>query len=212
MCISRTLAGVLLAMIAVTTVQAAPQSHRTVHYVSVPFPKPRPVIIVVPLTSDRLCMASVIYTEARNHSYMGQMLVGYSVKRRASLDRADFGGPTVCDVVCAKAQNGRSQYSGMRDACPKSWVAHNRKAWKASLKAADHVLAGYQPSYPWSEVMYYLSPEDSDAGGWCWFLRKLVPVGWNQNHLFFREPSIAERALLEKQRLPVQCQTRIAGR
>ncbi len=196
-----------LAMVA-SAAQAAHKPHRAApaKRVLVPLPKPRPMLVY--LTSDELAVAAVIYQESRNQSYMGQLLVGHSIKRRSEMKRSDFGGSSISALVCAKTPAGRSQYSGMQ--CPGPIGVNDKRAWEVARKAAHFVLNNYRPAYPWSEAVYYLDPKKADVEGRCWFLRELIPVGWVKDHFFYREPATEqEHSMLKQQDLPVECRPRI---
>ncbi len=207
----RTLA-VSLAILGMSAMQATakPRVILSVKVVKgVPMPKPRPNIVTA--NTERLCMARAIYAEARNQPRLGRLLVGYSVKRRSQAARREFGGAGICKVISAKTSSGRSQYSGI--SASDTFIAENRQAWDEALSGADELLAGYyQPEHPWSEVMYYLNPNASDAEGRCWFRRQLVEVGWFKDHLFYREPADdRERLTLLSQDLPIECLKKVAG-
>ena len=171
------------------TVKAAHQVHALVH--TVPLPRPRPLFVK---DEPRTCLARIIHTEARNQSMLGQLLVGYTAKRRAELNRkGDFGGRELCAVAHHKRTvRGvlTRQYDGVSDET--TWVPKDPAAYQRSLAIADRVLAGYRPSGPWVDAVYYVNPQEAGDRGWCWFATKLVAVGWMSDHLFFREPHSEE--------------------
>jgi spore germination cell wall hydrolase CwlJ-like protein len=166
---------------------------------AIPLPRPRPNIVT--FSSDRMCMASAMYKEARDQRHVGQLFVGNSIRRRAELNRPDLGGNSICGVVCYDGQ-----YDGVR--CARGWVPKETAAWQEALKAADKVLSGYRPSFPWSEAIYYLKPEESGTRSRCWFAKALVEVGWLKDHLFYREPLPEEAERLKKRTLPPECSSK----
>jgi hypothetical protein len=167
-----------------------------------PLPQPRPGIVVA--TTERLCLARAIYVEARGQSYYGRLIAGYTLKRRAELNRSDLGGASICTVAHAKTRDGKRQYSGMTDL--DAFVASDRVGWEQSLEAADFVLSGFRPGHPWREAIYFLVPEKSGLGNNCWFQRRLLEIGWVQDHLFYREPvDDRERLTLKSKELSPEC-------
>lgn len=158
---------------------------------AVPLPKPRPHIVVA--DTPRLCLARLIYAEAGNQPYIGKLLVGYSVKRRAEIGRRDFGGTTICGVAYAKTGLGTLQYSGMTES--PAFIVGDRESWRIAQKAADLVLGGYRPLYEWAEATYFINPEFAGRRGKCWFERQLIELGWFEDHLFYREPRGDEEKL-----------------
>lgn len=189
--------GILMATVGLAGAAALPKHP--------PTPKPRPNVVIA--NTERLCLARVIYTEARNQIYHGQVMVGYTVKRRKELNRPDLGGNTYCGVAHARLDDGTKQYSGINRS--DAFAADDKKAWATALRAADHVLGGFRPYYPWSEVTYYLAPESSDPANRCWFAKGLMEVGWLGGHRFYREPTQLDKLVLKISDLPPECEKKL---
>lgn len=185
----------------------------TAAHASVPLPKPRPIVVAE--WSGELCLARVIYEEARGESWEGQLTVAFVTKMRARLDRPDWGGRTLCGVAGHfRVVNGEKtrQYSGVKDLG--KWMPADKQAWARAIVAAQIVLRGeYVPPGELRYATYYLVPKDSGLKGRCWFDRELIPIAKVGRHLFYREPLPEEAATLRASVMPPDCpSTALASR
>lgn len=81
--------------------------------------------------SDRICLASTVYLEARSESQMGQMAVAEVAMRRRESGR--WGG-SVCEVVEAPGQFALSRTNT-------NYLFDNPDAWQKAWKVAERTIS-----------------------------------------------------------------------
>jgi hypothetical protein len=155
--------------------------------------------------TEEYCLTLALYFEggSTGESEHGQRHIARVVMERAKANRRIWGGQTLCGVVFHKAK-GVCQFSF---AClPLSRRTPRRNAgWRLSAEIARDALAGRNDE-PHDLIRYYMQAELTPLKNQCRFRREFVPVGKAGRHIFFREPTAAERRQLA--RTPFEACTR----
>ncbi len=162
--------------------------------------------------SEVLCVAQVVFTEARGEPEEGQYAVAQVVKNRAEdTDPRAGWAKTVCGV--AKQTRGRSGYEfdGMRDVVEsekrgKRWHPnpHEYDAWKLALRIAYDVLSGeYALEGEITRATFYYNPQKTHA---CWQRRNTVWLFDEGRHDFGASPQNTFEWVQVKESIPRVCQ------
>lgn len=150
--------------------QASPSVARPLQTVSIALPEP---VATPPAWSQAElgCLARMIYGEARNQPYAGQVAVAAVAVNRSL--KARWAGD-LCSVVKAKGQ-----FQGYRDRVrPRNQV--DTLAWEQALRAAQHATDGYG-TLPKSYQSSYFFHAKAAKG----FDRWATPQGRIGDHVFY---------------------------
>lgn len=114
-----------------------------------------------------LCMAKVIYYEARGESLAGKLAVA-----KVTLNRANSGKfpPTVCGVVYQKGQ-----YSWAHGKAPK---ITDKNAWQESLNIATNAVDTGLTELDHFKAMYFHAKQVKIS----WKYKRITTIG---NHVFY---------------------------
>lgn len=163
-----------------------------------------------------VALAKNVYWEAlaAGEPERSARMVAYVTRERSRHNRRHWGGGDLHDVVYKRAAR-----KGGIVVCQFSWTcmrAATREPgiaglWQQALSIArDELAQRFMPPSHLKGATHYLNAKDSARRNVCWFKTNLVELGKadeESRHVFYREPTDAERRLLPKPKAVPECHT-----
>jgi spore germination cell wall hydrolase CwlJ-like protein len=152
---------------------------------------PPPTIVINRTDTDAVCLAQVIYMEARNQSQKSQLGVAFVTIHRATRHHNDVSN--ICQAVYADHQYSwtvkpqishrkRPPNLAIREAQDRTRVMYELIAWERAQELAQLAMNNPQLN-PVKDALYFLTPTEKPK--WMHNLQKVVRIG---AFIFYRDP------------------------